>query len=141
MELEKTATALHQLLPAGKAWEWPENGTGDAVLKAMATELVRCGNEAEALPDEAIALHQPPTRDWSAAGWLKYLAANGVTASVNDRYAAFECGVSQAGDSLNYAPMHCVITIQILDGSDKSVVQELADAYKQLHTQIEVLNA
>ena len=141
MDIEQVKLSLRQLLPPGKAWDWIEGGVGDSVLKALADELVRLGGDAEALAAQSVELHTPPTRDWSTAGWQRYLAANGISATaVDGQHPIFECGASQCGDALNQPPMNCVVTIKLISG-DSIIAQALADAYKQTHTQVEIVDA
>jgi hypothetical protein len=58
------AEAQRALLPPGAAFEWPQDGFGDSLLKGMADELVRVGEDAQKVLDNAIALHTPKYVNW-----------------------------------------------------------------------------
>lgn len=58
------ADAQRALLPPGAAFDWPQGGFGDMLLKGMGEELARIGAGAQAVLDSAIESHRPKHTSW-----------------------------------------------------------------------------
>lgn len=58
------ADAQRALLPPGAAFDWPQGGMGDKLLKGMGEELARLGTSAQQVLDTAIDQHRPKYSDW-----------------------------------------------------------------------------
>lgn len=65
------ADALKALLPPGAAWEWPEGGTGEAMLLGTAQELTRVEAAAQAVLDSAIERHRPKYSSWNIIAYRR----------------------------------------------------------------------
>lgn len=58
------ADAQRALLPPGAAFDWPQGGFGDKLLKGMGEELARIGAGAQQVLDTAIEQHRPKYSNW-----------------------------------------------------------------------------
>lgn len=58
------AKVLRALLPPGDAWDWPEGGVGDQLLRGTAVELSRIDAQVPGLLDAALVLHRPKANAW-----------------------------------------------------------------------------
>lgn len=58
------ADAQRALLPPGAAFDWPQGGFGDKLLKGMGEELARLGTGAQQVLDTAIEQHRPKYSNW-----------------------------------------------------------------------------
>jgi hypothetical protein len=56
--------ALKALLPPGDAWQWPDGGTGHALLLGTAQEPVRLEAQVQTVLDDAIAAHRVAAGSW-----------------------------------------------------------------------------
>lgn len=65
------AGALKALLPPGAAWEWPQGGTGDALLLGTAEELARVEAQAQVVLDSAIEAHRPKISSWHISAYRR----------------------------------------------------------------------
>lgn len=58
------ANAMMELLPPGKAWDWPLDGAGFALFKAFGEELARLGWAARDTLPKTVLEHLPAGNDW-----------------------------------------------------------------------------
>jgi len=95
------ADAIRALLPPGAAWEWPEGGLGDGMLRGTAEELARVEASAQQVLDNAIDTHRPKSSSWHISEYRRIaqeaLAANGIGETLPRRPAAIG---SRIGDRL-----------------------------------------
>jgi hypothetical protein len=98
------ADVFRALLPLGKAWEWPLGGTGDQLLKGVAVELTRLELAAQAVLDDAIALHQPKTSSWRIADYQAVADESQLGVIESLPRLPFTSG-SHAGDRLWASPV------------------------------------
>lgn len=70
-EARDYADALKALLPPGAAWEWPEDGAGDALLLATAQELARVDGACQGVLDNAIETHRTRAASWNIAEYRR----------------------------------------------------------------------
>jgi len=103
------ADAIKALLPPGAAWEWPEGGTGDALLLGTAEELARVEAAAQAVLDNAIETHRPKAGSWHIGAYRRVAeeALGGLTETMPRRPFAIGSTVgqrlwSQAAPGLNF---------------------------------------
>ncbi len=103
------ADALKALLPPGAAWEWPEGGTGDALLLGTAEELARVEAAAQGVLDNAIETHRPKTSSWHISAYRRIAeeALGGLVETMPRRPFAIGSKVgqrlwSQAAPGLNF---------------------------------------
>lgn len=75
--------ALQSLLPPGKAWEWPQGGLGNAMLRGTAEELARLESGIPSVLKNAIDTHRPKYGSWHLREYQRVaeeaLIAAGVT--------------------------------------------------------------
>lgn len=69
------ADAIKVLLPPGAAWEWPEGGTGDAMLLGTGEELARVDAATQGVLDAAIEAHRPKASSWHISAYRAVAAA------------------------------------------------------------------
>ena len=103
------ADAIKALLPPGAAWEWPEGGTGDALLLGTAEELARVEAAAQGVLDNAIETHRPKTSSWHISAYRRVAedALGGLAETMPRRPFAIGSKVgqrlwSQAAPGLNF---------------------------------------
>lgn len=91
------ADAQRALLPPGAAFDWPQGGTGDALLNGMGAELARIGAGAQQALDNAIESHRPRHGSWHVSAYLG--VAQEAIAGVAETRRTFAVG-SKVGDRL-----------------------------------------
>nr|VFK18120.1 MAG: hypothetical protein BECKLPF1236B_GA0070989_11348 [Candidatus Kentron sp. LPFa] len=93
------ADAISELLPPGKAWDWPAGGMGDDLLLGTARELARIEGETQKVLDNAIETHRPKESSWHIDAYRKVAAdaLDGLVEVMPRR--AFTAG-SKAGERL-----------------------------------------
>lgn len=68
------AEAQRALLPPGAAFDWPQGGFGDTLLKGMGAELARIGADAQKVLDKAIEQHRPKYGSWHISEYRRTAA-------------------------------------------------------------------
>lgn len=108
------ADAMLALLPPGAAWEWPQGGTGDALMVAMGQELARVQAELPAILDRAIAIHKPGS-DSFTLGDYRALAQQVVAGVVEGQRQPLRVG-SKVGDRLwSHSPATFAVPLLQID--------------------------
>lgn len=91
------ADAQRALLPPGAAFDWPQGGFGDTLLKGMGEELARIDAAAQTVLDSAIEKHRPKYGSWHISEYRRI--ANEALAGLTEAMprSAFAVG-SRVGD-------------------------------------------
>lgn len=93
------ADAQRALLPPGAAFDWPQGGFGDTLLKGMGEELARIGADTQKVLNNAIEQHRPKHSNWHISEYRRVAqeAIAGVVETMPRR--TFAVG-SHVGDRL-----------------------------------------
>ena len=108
------ADAMLALLPPGAAWEWPQGGTGDALMVAMGQELARVQAALPAILDGAISMHKPGSNSFTLADY-RAVAQPLVAGLVEGQRRPLRVG-SKTGDRLwSHVPANFAVPAVQLD--------------------------
>lgn len=72
--------ALRALLPPGEAWDWPEGGTGHALLLDTAQEPARIEAFVQSVLDGAVEAHRVAAGSWRLVDYQRVADASVVPA-------------------------------------------------------------